>query len=326
MKKSAFLSFISVLAVLLFGGCYTAFAQQNAQTTQYMFNPLSYNPGYAGFNDGIGLTAMYRQQWGGIYDMNDDGSKGKHVSPWDILILADAPIKAIKGALSFGLLSDNIGYFNDVKINLGYTYHLQTSIGLIGIGMQGVLLNKSINFSELKPLETGDRLLESKADESVFFGDISIGAYLQASKNYSVGVSISNIIPQTNEEIGYKIKCPLLSLCGDYTFVFPNLPKFELTATSMIQTNFSNVEWTIGGVGSFNKMFWAGVSYRLLDAVSVLAGVNVARFTVGVAYDISTSSVIKASAMGGSLEVLLKYCIAFDKEKAHTEYKNARYL
>ncbi|WP_373865842.1 type IX secretion system membrane protein PorP/SprF, partial [Patiriisocius marinus] len=40
-----------------------AFAQQDAQYTQYMYNTLSINPAYAGSRDVLSVLGLYRNQW-----------------------------------------------------------------------------------------------------------------------------------------------------------------------------------------------------------------------------------------------------------------------
>ena len=41
-------------------------AQQDPQYSQYMFNHMAINPGYAGINEAVCLNAAHRQQWVGI--------------------------------------------------------------------------------------------------------------------------------------------------------------------------------------------------------------------------------------------------------------------
>lgn len=323
MKKRAF---VFVLGGCLWWaiGCFVGLqAQQNVQFTQYMLNTLSYNPGFAGLSNGLCASVLYRQQWGNIYD--GTGEDKTRVSPWNILVLADAPVKVLKGALSMEIMSDNIGYFSDITFKFGYAYHLQTSFGKIGLGVQGAFLNKKAKYSNFKPETSGDPVLDGKGDESAFFGDVSVGAYLQGSRDYFVGVSVSRIIPQHNEDLGYRIQCPLVTVNGGYNFGFPSLPKVQFTATGFLQTDFKAVDWSLSALATFNRLFWTGLSFRM-DAVSVLAGVNISKFRIGLAYDIATTRLIKASAMGGSLEVFVKYCFSLDADKVNTEYKNARYL
>ena len=40
--------------------------QEGNQITHFMYNTYSYNPGFAGFSNGICATALHRQQWIGI--------------------------------------------------------------------------------------------------------------------------------------------------------------------------------------------------------------------------------------------------------------------
>lgn len=298
-------------------------AQQTAQFTQTMLTTLSYNPGFAGLSNGLCVSGLYRQQWGSIYDGAEE-SRTK-VNPWDGLLLVDAPIKALKGALSAEVLTDNIGFFKDVSFKLGYTYHLQTSFGRIGIGAQGVFLNKKATYSKYKPVNGGDNALTGKGDESAMFGDVTVGAYLQGSRDYFVGVSVAKLVPQHNENFGYRVQGPHLYLNGGYNFSFPDLPKVEFTTTGFLQTDFKRVDWSVSGLGTFNRRFWGGISLRM-DALSLLAGLNISKIRVGVSYDININKLAKASAMGGSLEVFIKYCFKLDTDKINTVYKNARYL
>ena len=298
-------------------------AQQTTQFTQTMLTTLSYNPGVAGLSNGLCISGLYRQQWGAIYDGAAE-SRTK-VNPWNALLLVDAPVKVLKGALSAEVLTDNIGFFKDVSFKLGYTYHLQTSFGHIGIGAQGVFLNKKASYSKYKPVVGGDNTLTGEGDESAMFGDVTVGAYLQGSRDYFVGVSVAHLVPQQNEDMGYHVIGPHLYLNGGYNFSFPDLPKAEFTAAAFMQTDFRRVDWSVSGMATFNRRIWGGVSVRM-DALSVLAGINISKLRIGAAYDISLNKLTKASAMAGSLGVFIKYCFKLDTDKVNTVYKNARYL
>ncbi len=298
-------------------------AQQTAQFTQTMLTTLSYNPGFAGLSNGLCVSGLYRQSWGAIYD--GAAENRTKVNPWCGLLLVDAPVKALKGALSAEVLTDNIGFFKDVSFKLGYTYHLRTSIGHIGIGAQGVFLNKKATYSKFDGKVGGDPTFTGKGDESALLGDVTVGAYLQGSRDYFAGVSMSHLVPQYNENFGYRVQGPHLYLNGGYNFSFPELPKIQFTASGFMQTDFRCVDWSISGLASFNRQFWGGLSVRM-DALSLLAGLNISKLRVGVAYDVNLNKMIKASTMPGSLEVFFKYCFKLDTDKMNTVYKNARYL
>ena len=42
------------------------YAQQDAQYTQYMYNPMNINPAYAGSRDVLSIFGMHRTQWVGL--------------------------------------------------------------------------------------------------------------------------------------------------------------------------------------------------------------------------------------------------------------------
>lgn len=59
MKKLTCLSVLILLPVMLLG-------QLRPVTNQYILNPLTINPSYAGNRGGLSIAAFYRQQWVGI--------------------------------------------------------------------------------------------------------------------------------------------------------------------------------------------------------------------------------------------------------------------
>ena len=66
---------------------------------------------------------------------------------------------------------------------------------------------------------------------------------------------------------------------------------------------------------SYSQRFWAGISYRYDDALTVMAGANIKSVRIGYAYDIGISSWSKSSK--GSHEVMATYVmdINLDKKK-----------
>ncbi len=69
VKKISFL--IALFAASLF-----SFGQQKYQFTQYMFDKMAFNPGYAGTKNAICVSGLLRQQWVGFRD-----TEGNKVAP-----------------------------------------------------------------------------------------------------------------------------------------------------------------------------------------------------------------------------------------------------
>lgn len=298
------------------------FAQlEGNQLTQFMLNTYSYNAGYAGLSNGICVSALHRQQWLGW----GKGTDEKGIAPNSTILLADMPLKVLKGGIGLEVASFNAAWFRDIHVKIGYAYHLQTSFGTIGMGVRAQLESKGLDFTKFKPENASDRILTGKQKENGMYGDVSIGFYLMGNASYFVGLSVNNLVSHKSEKISYRPQ-RFLAVNGGYSFSFPALPKVEFTPTAYLETDFTTVSWSLAVMGTFNKRFWAGLSYRFEDAVSIMAGMNIAKLRIGVSYDITASKLVKASSIGGAFEIMVKYCFGLESEKVNTEYKNARYL
>lgn len=315
--------------------------QEGNQITHFMYNTYSYNPGFAGFSNGICATALHRQQWIGIgkgLGSSTQGEEGitsestttssgsnKITAPNSTIVMAHMPIRAIKGGIGLEIASFNGSLFRDTHIKLGYSYHLQTSFGLIGMGVRAQLRTLGLNGS-FNPRDEGDPVItDIQEDETGVYGDVSVGFYLQGNGGYFVGIAANNLVSHKSQKIAFQPSRTFV-VHGGYTFAVPSLPKVEFTPSTYLETDFTTVNWSIAMTGTFNKRFWAGLSYRLQDAVSILGGVYIGKFQLGISYDITASKFIRASKMGGAFEVFLSYTFGLEGDKVNTEYKNARYL
>ena len=90
-------------------------AQQLPQFSQYIFNGLHINPGYAGYKNQGYIQSTYRNQW-----VNLEGA------PRTFTITAD--LSANEGMMGFGVsvLSDQIGPTRTTTGLLTYSYRIQT--------------------------------------------------------------------------------------------------------------------------------------------------------------------------------------------------------
>src|SRR5688500_7327168 len=101
---------ITIVAAGLSG---VAVAQQDPQFTQFMFNKLIYNPGYAGTTGAICGVAQYRQQW-----MSFPGA------PQSIAIAGDMRLRALPLGVGLNVISDKIGAMNTIFIRGAASYNI----------------------------------------------------------------------------------------------------------------------------------------------------------------------------------------------------------
>jgi type IX secretion system PorP/SprF family membrane protein len=66
MKLLRLITIALGLTAFLPGASLRVHAQQDPQYSQYMFNPLAYNPAYAGSQGSLSGTLLLRRQWMGI--------------------------------------------------------------------------------------------------------------------------------------------------------------------------------------------------------------------------------------------------------------------
>jgi type IX secretion system PorP/SprF family membrane protein len=101
-------------------------------------------------------------------------------------------------------------------------------------------------------------------------------------------------------------------------------PLFELQPSVYFKTDMVayQADFTVDLV--YKKRFWAGLNYRINDAVGVLLGFEMNNgLKLGYAYDIMTSAL--AAYGNGSHEIFLSYSLDFGKNR-NKKYKSIRYL
>jgi type IX secretion system PorP/SprF family membrane protein len=330
---------ISFLA-LIWGFLSLGHAQQEAQFTQYMFNKLSYNPGYAGTSGSICLTGLYRDQWMGLaLDSPAGGESG--VTPHDFLFTLDSPIPFLHGGIGATIIVDKVGYNSSYLLSMDYAYHVNWGSGVLSIGLEGGYNMLSINYSNLfgfddmtgdpsnptnssnDPLLTGQEVKENLIDAS-------FGLFYQEAGKFYAGVSMKNILAAKAKEMNFQnTRC--IYFMGGYEYVLPAQPSIRILPSALIKTaDFSVYQIDLSCLVEYDRSVWGGLSYRYQDAIAVLAGVNWKKMRLGFSYDFTVSDLGGISKPGrskGSVEVYLRYCFNIViTPKPPSSYINTRYL
>ena len=115
-------------------------SQQDYQFTHYMFDNLSFNPGYAGLTQSICGTMIFRQQWSGF-----------NGSPTTGLVNVHAPVQLLRGGIGLTYLNDQLGFEKNNIARLSYSYHQAIGVGTLGIGVSAGIVQKSLNATWITP-------------------------------------------------------------------------------------------------------------------------------------------------------------------------------
>lgn len=298
-------------------------AQQLPQYSQYMFNQIAYNPGFAGATPGICAGGLIRQQWVGFKEKDSEGNSYK-VAPETYLVSINAPVKALHGGLAGTIIQDKLGFQKDIFVNLIYGYQTMLGSGDLGIGVQLSILNKSIDFNKLEPPDdkTSDPVLQNRAEESDIYFDGGVGLYYSLPDNYYLGLSILQIRQASKKDgTGYQLKRQY-NFTGGYELTLPNAPTIDILPSVMIKSDGTSVQYDLSGLIRFNNKFWGGLSYRFQDAAAIILGMHYQDFTIGYSYDIPTSAI----GSFGSHEIRISYCFRLELDKFRQIYRNTRFL
>lgn len=334
--------------LILLSASTSLFAQQEAQFSQFMFNKLSFNPGYAGNDQKICFTGFGRQQWMGFTDANGDKT-----APQTFLASLDACLNFSnktnfwsRSGIGLVVSSDKLGYEATTTVRISYAYHVNVGAGKLGIGAQIGFLDKKIDYSKFVVSlgQPGDDpviaagLANNGGKPSNMFTDYAFGLYYQLPGKFYVGMSALNLsepkgFPYTSTNGTTSTSGDAYNLdrtyyiTGGYEYTFPSDPSFELDPHMLIQTDFTTTQYDIAAILKYNNKVWGGLSYRVQDAITVILGWSpIPAWSFGYSYDITTSNMGGAGKSSGSHEIFAKYCFNISFPTYVKSYRNTRWL
>ena len=267
-------------------------------TSQYVLNPLSINPAYAGNRGALNIAAFYRRQWAGIPG-----------APETMTLAADAPFLDSKLGLGFSITNDKIGVTKETHFLTNYSYKINMDKGSLSLGLGAGLITTNTAWSDLVVLDPGD---ENYLTNSRVFvvPDFTFGAYY-LNQNYFAGLSIPKLL-------GYKFnydknRYTLMVNPGKYNYllnagyVYTLNQKIKLFPSTLITISpGEKLLIDLNAYVSLNDRIWAGVSYRngrSLGALCQFAINN--QFRVAYTYDFDFGKLGQYS--NGSHEIMIRY-------------------
>ncbi len=152
-----------VVCVLLFP--VKTIAQQDPLYSQYMFNPLAFNPSYAGIHSNTNITLNSRFQWTSF-----EGS------PETQTLSASTSIIGGKVGIGATFIRDKLGANTNTQGQFSYAYKIQQGEKTFSFGLQTGFMN----------IKVDNTTLNLKVDDDPFF----LGGTESATKvNFGAGVS-----------------------------------------------------------------------------------------------------------------------------------------
>ena len=300
---------IAILCLLLL--CTNAvLAQQDPQYTQYMYNPVNINPGYAGTRGVTSIFGMHRAQWVGL-----DGA------PVTNAVSLNAPVGRNVG-LGVSFVNDKIGPTDTNVISADFSYMLRVSDTYkIGLGIKGSLQMFNVDFTKLNIYDPTDPRFQTNINNQLT-PNVGAGAFLYSDLNY-LGVSVPNILETNHYEhndVSVARERFHVYIMGGQVFELAYNWKFKPAfLAKAVEGAPLQVDLTANVL--FNDRFTLGAAYRWDAAVSVLAGVQATDgLFIGYTYDMETTKL--ADYNSGSHEIFLR----FELFKKYDKVMNPRFF
>lgn len=284
---------ILIFALML--TCYSGFAQQDAQYTQYMYNTININPAYAGSRGVMSVFGLHRTQWVGL-----DGA------PTTNTFSLNTPINNSNLGVGFSLVNDRIGPTSDntISADISYTIPMNEVYKLsFGVKASGNIFN--LDTDKLDPAQANDPNLQNFNNE--FSPNFGAGVYLHSDKLY-LGLSVPNFLQDSkynDNEVAVFQERMNFYFIGGYVFdVSPSIKFKPAVLTKMVAGSPLQVDASANFL--FFDKFMLGGAYRWDAAVSALAGFQVTDgLFIGYSYDMETTQLRRYNS--GSHEVFLRF-------------------
>lgn len=303
MRKILFLFFFLPLT--------SVYAQQLTQYSLDMLTPYADQPAYAGMEENMKISGAIRGQWLGIPGQ-----------PTSQRLLVHSPIGILNGGIGLHLNNTTQGAINKINVGLGYSFHLNTGSGTLGIGGRLYYQQLTLNGSLLRtpegdyPDEPGLSIHHNdgiipETNTSAGQPDIALGVfykmpYLQA------GIALQNLLGNnlSNNFFNYENKRHYLATIQGNVSISNRI---ELMPSVHFKSDGLIHQTQISLLGRINDNIITGAAFRgyntaSQDAVVLIGGLKLNNgLMINYAYDIGVSQL--KTVHQGSHEIALIYYI-----------------
>jgi type IX secretion system PorP/SprF family membrane protein len=301
----------------------TMVAQQQQMYTQFMYNKLNINPGFAGNESYLTGTLIYRDQWHGFPG-----------SPKAQVFSINMPRIGKRVGLGFNVERQSIGVTQKVSFQGMYAYKFDLEDGTLSMGITASGRKLNLDFTDpslyaVQGIFDDPSIPKTRQSKNIF--NAGFGVYYNTPQFY-IGASVPRLIKSdldfdTNNLFSTEVRH--LWFMSGATFQVKDHWRFTP------QLLFKVAEQTPFGVDinasmTYKDKYTGGLTYRtggstidFGESLDLIWGMQLTdRTLISFAYDITLSQIRIADA--GSLEVLVNYNLI--PRKIKTVVINPRYF
>ncbi|MBC7774915.1 MAG: type IX secretion system membrane protein PorP/SprF [Phycisphaerae bacterium] len=294
--------FISFLTLTL-----CAAAQQEQMYTQFMFNKLAYNPGYAGNFVSPTLTAIYRNQWMGL-----DGA------PKAFSLSYTQPLLNNRVGIGGNISRQSIGINTNLTFEVAYAYRVHLKRGTLGVGLQASMRNIRQNWADgrIIAIDQNDPGIPTDP-KSKFVPNFGAGVYYNAyTDRWYAGIALPRIVSNSIDfsEFGNVLSREVQHINAMGGIKFEATDELDVTPQVLLRYAVGapfDAEMNVSAL--LRSKFYGGLSYRLGgdtnfagESVDVALGFQaIDKLFVCFSYDIGLTRLKKHH--NGSIEATVRW-------------------
>ncbi len=291
----------------------SSWAQQVTQYSMYQLNPFAFNPAFAGLDESLSFTGVYRNQWIGLEGSPESQNISIHM-----------PFYILGGGIGINANNDVIGAHRLTRATLSYSKYLKVGeTGQLSIGLSGGIAQQAFDGNKLRtPEGEYDETVGAVLHNDNFLSEnninaisptFGVGVYYK-NESLQVGLSSDNVAEQAfrynleNENVNIKNKRHYY-MYASYLLAIGE--SFALEPSILGKSDLVEHQLDLSLRIIYNDIFFVGSSFRgfspnTTDAIVLMAGMQInANVRFAYAYDLSLSPLKTVNT--GSHEIVLKY-------------------
>lgn len=273
-----------------------------------MLNKFAFNPAYAGLDNSLSITGVYRQQWSGLDE-----------SPITQNVNVHAPLYILSGGIGINIENDKLGLEKNFLATLSYNFQLPVGkIGILSLGASGGIFQKTLDGALIQTPEGNyegvtinhnDNLPLPVSEVSEITPTFNAGIYFQ-SETFEAGISTINIQePEIQGDFFSTVLSRNYFINAAYRFdLFRNI---SVHPSFLVKTDLVEYQSEVSVLFKYNENIFVGSSFRgfnsnTIDAASLIVGLNLSeKITLAYGYDYTLSALDVIS--NGSHEIMINY-------------------
>ena len=283
-------------------------AQQIPHHSQYMFNDFFINPAVAGTKSYQPIMVTARNQWVGLSDAPTTQTMSFHGS-WI-------------NNMGLGLIiaNDVTGPARQAGLQLAYSYHILLKDEIyLSLGLSGSVTQHILNKSTIDLDDPNDNALLTGNNETIV-PDASFGVYCYG-KQFYFGIAAPQLF-ESKVDFNTSDQLETNSLTRHYYmhagYKFKTGDDIEIEPSLLIKgIKNAPFQFDINTKVIVKEFAWLGCSYRSMESIVALLGLEYKDIALGYSYDFTLTSIKKYST--GSHELFLAYLLPYKNNPAEKE-------